>query len=35
MIAATVLNTLSISAPIGKDGKPVPPEGKMSYGLLS
>ncbi|TBU23425.1 cytochrome P450 [Dichomitus squalens] len=35
MIAATVLHTLSITAPLGKDGKPVPPSGKMTYGLLS
>ena len=35
MVAATVLHTLSITAPLGKDGKPTRLEGKMSYGLLS
>ena len=35
MVAATVLHTLSITAPLGKDAKPIRLEGKMSYGLLS
>ncbi|KAM5539711.1 hypothetical protein V8D89_006524 [Ganoderma adspersum] len=35
MVAATVLHTLSITAPLGKDGKPIHLEGKMTYGLLS
>ncbi|PIL29259.1 cytochrome P450 [Ganoderma sinense ZZ0214-1] len=35
MVAATVLHTMSITAPLGKDGKPIPMEGKMTYGLLS
>ena len=35
MVVSTVLHTLNISAPIGRDGKPILPSGKMVTGLLS
>ena len=35
MIIATILHTLSISAPVGDDGEAVHLEGKMTQGLLS
>ncbi|RPD69160.1 CyP450 monooxygenase [Lentinus tigrinus ALCF2SS1-7] len=35
MIVTTALHTLSISAPIGEDGRPVRLEGKMTPGILS
>lgn len=35
MTAATVLHTLSISAPLDAEGNPVKLEGKMTPGLIS
>ncbi|TFK85639.1 CyP450 monooxygenase [Polyporus arcularius HHB13444] len=35
VIVTTVLHTLSISAPLGEDGRPVRLEGKMTHGILS
>ncbi|RDX44595.1 CyP450 monooxygenase [Lentinus brumalis] len=35
VIVTTVLHTLSISAPLGGDGRPVRLEGKMTHGILS
>ena len=35
MVVTSVLHTLTISAPIGADGKPDLPSGKMVVGLLA
>ena len=35
MIVTTILHTLTISAPLGADGRPVRLEGKMTHGILS